>query len=157
MISKAVELLQNAKRKGINISLDKGELQLKFPKGTKVDAELLQQIKDNKIIITDFLNNNSWKSKKVEAFENELRPFDRNEITDIPLSFSQERLWFIDQLEGTVKYHLPSVLRLSGNLNIDALRFALQTIVNRHEVLRSVFYEREGHGYQNVLARIHGG
>jgi hypothetical protein len=153
MISKAVELLQNAKRKGINISLDKGELQLKFPKGTKVDAELLQQIKDNKIIITDFLNNNSWKSKKVEAFENELRPFDRNEITDIPLSFSQERLWFIDQLEGTVKYHLPSVLRLSGNLNIDALRFAFQTIVNRHEVLRSVFYEREGHGYQNVLAQ----
>ncbi|HEX8460361.1 MAG TPA: amino acid adenylation domain-containing protein, partial [Segetibacter sp.] len=153
MISKAVEVLQNAKRQGINISLDKGELQLKFSKGTKINADLLQQIKDNKIIITDFLNNNNWKSKKVEDFENELRPFDRAEITDIPLSFSQERLWFIHQLEGTVKYHLPSVLRLNGDLNIDALHFAFQTIVNRHEVLRSVFYEREGHGYQRVLAK----
>src|SRR5260221_2178558 len=40
----------------------------------------------------------------------------------IPLSFSQERLWFIDRLEGSVKYNVPSVLRLKGNLNHETLQ-----------------------------------
>jgi acyl carrier protein len=68
----------------------------------------------------------------------------------IPLSFSQERLWFIDRLEGTVQYHIPAVLRLKGSLNIDAINLALQTIVNRHEVLRTVFIEDEGNVYQQI-------
>ena len=53
----------------------------------------------------------------------------------IPLSFSQERLWFIDKLEGSIQYHIPAVLRLKGKLNKDALEYALQQIVNRHEVV----------------------
>ena len=69
---------------------------------------------------------------------------------DIPLSFSQERLWFIDQLEGSVQYHLPSVLRLNGNLNREALAQAIQNIIDRHEVLRTVILEKEGQGYQYV-------
>jgi acyl carrier protein len=68
----------------------------------------------------------------------------------IPLSFSQERLWFIDRLEGTVQYHVPAVLRLKGSLNIDAINLALQTIVNRHKVLRTVFIEDEGNVYQQI-------
>ena len=52
----------------------------------------------------------------------------------IPLSFSQERLWFIDKLEGSVHYHVPTVLRLEGNLNREALEHSIQTIVDRHEV-----------------------
>ena len=71
----------------------------------------------------------------------------------IPLSFSQERLWFIDQLEGSVQYHLPAVFRLSGNLNIQALRATLQSIVNRHEVLRTVFRHEEGQAYQFIKER----
>jgi amino acid adenylation domain-containing protein len=62
----------------------------------------------------------------------------------IPLSFSQERLWFIDRLEGSTQYHLPAVLRLKGELNKAALEYALQQVVNRHEVLRTVYVEQEG-------------
>jgi hypothetical protein len=51
----------------------------------------------------------------------------------IPLSFSQERIWFIDQLGGSRQYHVPAVLRLTGNLNKAALEFALQNTVRRHE------------------------
>ncbi|KIO77620.1 hypothetical protein TH53_08200 [Pedobacter lusitanus] len=69
----------------------------------------------------------------------------------IPLSFSQERLWFIDQLEGSVHYHMPSVLKLKGKLNKDALQYALQSIVKRHEVLRSVIKSREGVPYQEIM------
>ncbi|MCB0729106.1 MAG: AMP-binding protein, partial [Ignavibacteriae bacterium] len=68
----------------------------------------------------------------------------------IPLSYSQERLWFIDQLEGSVQYHVPAVLRLKGKLNIEALTRSLQTIINRHEVLRSVILQEDGAGYQVV-------
>ena len=68
----------------------------------------------------------------------------------IPLSFSQERLWFIDRLEGSVQYHVPAVLMLSGKPDINALNYALQTIIERHEVLRTVFNELDGHVYQSV-------
>ncbi|WP_324672444.1 non-ribosomal peptide synthetase [Hymenobacter sp. GOD-10R] len=70
----------------------------------------------------------------------------------IPLSFSQERLWFIDQLEGSVQYHVPIVLRLRGKLNLSALSAALFGILQRHEVLRTVLREQDGQAYQQVLA-----
>jgi len=69
----------------------------------------------------------------------------------IPLSFHQERLWFIHRLEGSAHYHIPWVLRLQGDLNVAALEFALRELVNRHEVLRTVIREQEGIGYQHVL------
>ncbi|MEZ2339475.1 condensation domain-containing protein, partial [Mucilaginibacter sp. RCC_168] len=69
----------------------------------------------------------------------------------IPLSFSQERLWFIDALEGSLQYHLPFVLRLKGELDTLVLEKALRTIVNRHEVLRTVIAEEDGMAYQRIL------
>ncbi|MEO7768670.1 MAG: condensation domain-containing protein, partial [Ferruginibacter sp.] len=69
---------------------------------------------------------------------------------NIPLSFNQERIWFIDRLEGSVQYHIPAVLRLNGKLNKDALAYAFTQIVNRHEVLRTVILENAGIGYQFI-------
>ena len=69
----------------------------------------------------------------------------------IPLSFSQERLWFIDNLEGSVQYHIPAVLRLKGELNQEALQNTLQAIIGRHEVLRTVIGEHNGQGYQQIM------
>ncbi|HEY0053891.1 MAG TPA: amino acid adenylation domain-containing protein [Pedobacter sp.] len=68
----------------------------------------------------------------------------------IPLSFSQERLWFIDRLEGSLQYHVPAVLRLTGKLNIEALNNSFQQIVNRHEALRTVILEQDGKPYQLI-------
>ncbi|MEO8849447.1 MAG: amino acid adenylation domain-containing protein, partial [Casimicrobiaceae bacterium] len=51
----------------------------------------------------------------------------------IPLSFSQERLWFIDKLEGSVQYHISQVFRLQGDLDKNALEKTFQQIVDRHE------------------------
>ncbi|MFY0256430.1 amino acid adenylation domain-containing protein, partial [Chitinophaga sp. 30R24] len=67
-----------------------------------------------------------------------------------PLSFSQERLWFIDQLQGSTHYHIPALLRLKGALNKAALKYALDTIIARHEVLRTVFREEGGIAYQQI-------
>src|SRR5258708_2627966 len=57
-----------------------------------------------------------------------------------PLSFAQQRLWFLEQiLEGRPVYHVPLILRLEGSLDCSALERALQEIVQRHEVLRTTF------------------
>ena len=57
-----------------------------------------------------------------------------------PLSFSQQRLWFLDQLQpGTSLYNITSVLRLRGNLQISALEYSFNELVRRHEVLRTTF------------------
>ncbi|MFB6456885.1 amino acid adenylation domain-containing protein [Chitinophaga sp. Hz27] len=69
----------------------------------------------------------------------------------IPLSFSQERLWFIDRLQGSLPYHLSFLLKLTGKVDVKALQYALQQIVNRHEVLRTAIIESEGKGYQEVM------
>ena len=69
----------------------------------------------------------------------------------IPLSFNQERLWFIDRLEGSVQYHVPAVIRLNGKLDLAALEYTLKCIVNRHEVLRSALREQDGRPYQYVM------
>ncbi|MGZ5135156.1 MAG: amino acid adenylation domain-containing protein, partial [Flavitalea sp.] len=68
----------------------------------------------------------------------------------IPLSFSQERLWFIDRLEGSIQYQLPAVLKLNGDLDRQALEFSLQSVVNRHESLRTVIREYDGEPYQFI-------
>ncbi|MEO7584343.1 MAG: amino acid adenylation domain-containing protein, partial [Ferruginibacter sp.] len=69
----------------------------------------------------------------------------------IPLSYSQERLWFIDQLEGSVQYHIPAIFRLTGKLNEEGLAHAFQTVVDRYESLRSVMVTDEDNAYQKVM------
>ncbi|MFL5383051.1 MAG: amino acid adenylation domain-containing protein, partial [Longimicrobiaceae bacterium] len=78
-------------------------------------------------------------------------PVDRT--GDLPLSFAQERLWFIDRMEpGSGVYVMGSVYRLSGGLDVPALARALAEIVRRHESLRTIFPEADGVPVQRVLA-----
>lgn len=69
-----------------------------------------------------------------------------------PLSFGQERLWFIHQLEGSVQYHIPEAIRIRGDLRREALSSALREIVRRHEVLRTVIKEENEVVWQETLA-----
>ncbi|MCV7173754.1 amino acid adenylation domain-containing protein, partial [Mycobacterium manitobense] len=70
----------------------------------------------------------------------------------IPLSYAQNRLWFLDQLQGpSAVYNMAVALRLSGTLDTEALRVALADVVDRHESLRTVFSTNEGRPQQIVL------
>jgi len=77
------------------------------------------------------------------------------ERMELPLSFAQQRLWFIDRLEGgSSHYNIPSATRVRGDLDPVALRRALRTIVERHESLRTVFREVRGEPRQVIRDNV---
>ena len=79
-----------------------------------------------------------------------LRPVPREGI--LPLSFAQERLWFLDQLEGgSTNYHLTQALRLRGPLDPATLERALAEIIGRHEALRTTCVTVDGQPHAVVL------
>ncbi|MGW4636816.1 amino acid adenylation domain-containing protein, partial [Nocardia sp. NPDC004415] len=71
----------------------------------------------------------------------------------IPLSLAQQRMWFLNRFDNaTAVNNIPLAVRLTGDLDVDALRQAVADVVERHEVLRTVYPETaEGHGVQVVL------
>ncbi|CTP83376.1 non-ribosomal peptide synthetase [Xanthomonas graminis] len=74
-------------------------------------------------------------------------------LKTLPASFAQQRLWFLARLDprGSTAYHLAGGLRLHGSLDEDALRAALDRIVERHEVLRTCLVEVHGQVRQRIL------
>ena len=71
----------------------------------------------------------------------------------LPLSFAQQRLWFLAQIQGaSAAYHIAGGLRLRGKLDRQALQQALDRIVARHEALRTTFVMRDGEAMQRIAA-----
>ena len=71
------------------------------------------------------------------------------------LSFSQQRLWFLTQLEpSSVAYNQPAAYRLTGPLRAELIERSINEIVKRHEILRTVFLEIEGQPFQVVLPEL---
>uniref|UniRef100_UPI00296F1243 non-ribosomal peptide synthetase n=1 Tax=Streptomyces pharetrae TaxID=291370 RepID=UPI00296F1243 len=70
----------------------------------------------------------------------------------VPLSYAQERMWFLNRLDdGAATYNIPLLVPLDAGLDTDALRAALGDLADRHEILRTVIAEHEGVPYQRIL------
>jgi len=84
-----------------------------------------------------------------------IRPIDRGQFEHLPLSFAQERLWFINQLEPeSAGYNVPASMRISGELNVDELDRALNLVIERHESLRTLFPSQDGQARQQILEHV---
>ncbi|MGI9290684.1 MAG: non-ribosomal peptide synthase/polyketide synthase [Gammaproteobacteria bacterium] len=127
----AVELLALLNQQGITLSVDSGNLRISAPKGSMTN-ELRDELIRHKAEIIELLQ------ADVSAAPDAITRIDRTSA--LPLSFAQERLWFLDQLEGqSTEYNIPSALRLTGKVHITALETALNQLLQRHETLRTCF------------------
>nr|WP_233434253.1 non-ribosomal peptide synthetase [Nocardia yamanashiensis] len=82
-----------------------------------------------------------------------LPPVTRQERGEIvPLSISQQRMWFLNRFDAAGGgYNMPFALRLVGSINVDALRLAVDDVIDRHETLRTLYPEQDGVARQVVL------
>ncbi len=108
--------------------------------------ELLEEIKKRKPEILTLLRQTSRENRvSAKSLLNVERP------SSIPLSYSQQRLWFLHQLDpDSSAYNLSRTLLLSGRLHVRALQRSLQDLINRHETLRTSFPIEEGHPVQAI-------
>ncbi len=148
MIKNILKLLKEANDKGVIISYENGKLLVSISGDKQIDDVFLSTLKSEKENLIKYFQNH-----ETETAVSSIKKVNRPER--IPLSFSQERLWFLDKLQGgSLEYHVPMVLRFHGVLNSGHLEKAFQDVINRHEVLRSIYLEDDdGVGYQKVLPK----
>ncbi|MDB2385717.1 amino acid adenylation domain-containing protein [Shewanella sp.] len=141
----AYDTLIEANKQGMMLWVENGALKYKasHPKKTAKLLPLLVALKPEIIALLTY--------NKVHS-EDCPQPFIYQTIqAHPPLSFAQERLWFIEQYEqGTHAYHVPRVYQLRPGASIEGIEFALNTIVSRHEILRTTLNKYEDRDEQRV-------
>ncbi|WP_250464919.1 non-ribosomal peptide synthetase [Microbulbifer litoralis] len=130
------ELLALLREHHIQLRANAGNLKVLAPAGTFTD-EFKALIREHKTALLNAL------ARDTSAETREPAPPVR-----APLSFAQKRLWFLQQLEGGSLYNIGGNFSIRGGLDVNALEQALNAIVARHEVLRTVYGEEKGEPYQ---------
>ncbi len=137
------KFLANLHQLGVHFWLDGDRLRYKAPQGV-LTPELRTAMTQRKVEILTFLQ--QLQTGETEALP--LQPVAR--AGQLPLSFAQQRLWFLDQMGSSAAYHMPLALRLRGHLDIPALAQSLSEIVRRHESLRTTFTAADGEACQVI-------
>ena len=142
---KVVEFLSYLNRLEIKLWLEEEKLKYHAPKGA-MTGEIKQEIAARKPEILAFLKQAIATSKSAELV---ISPMPRD--NKIPLSFAQQRLWFLHQLSPeSQSYNMLDALRLEGVLDIVALEKSLSELVRRHEILRTTFPTVDGEAIQQI-------
>ena len=128
------EFLSELAALDVKLRMEENRLRCNAPQGV-FTPEIRTQMSDRKAEIIKFIQ------------DSQLQVIPRSPRSDepLPLSWAQERLWFLNQLEGSsATYNMPGAIRVSGNLELNALQQALSEIVRRHEILRTSFQNVNG-------------
>ncbi|MEG3904100.1 amino acid adenylation domain-containing protein [Microcoleus sp. B4-C5] len=145
-----VEFLSYLRSLDINIFVEGERLRCNAPEGI-ITPELRAEISHKKAEIISFLKaanrTSSLTSTPIVSMGRE---------GNIPLSFAQQRLWFLDQLvPNNPFYNVPAALRLTGTLNFSALQQTFNEIVRRHEALRTNLAVVSNQPFQRIAAAFH--
>jgi len=136
-----IEFLRN---KDINISVNGDRLRINGP-ASALTPEIKSRLAEQKSELITWLNN----EPEGEITSTAIKHVSRDE--DLPLSFSQQRLWILDKFDpGNPVYNIAEMLSLHGSLDITALQKSLSGVVRRHEILRTTFIEKNGQPVQVI-------
>lgn len=144
-----ISLISEAKKQGVDILVENEKLVMRMPKGYQVPQMLLNELKLRKEELWHVMQSGLIPSKEVStAAVPKIKAGATKERG--PLSSAQKRLWFINRMEQGVNYHIPVVMEVKGELDIDALENAFKKLLHRHEILRTTYLEVEGMPFQTV-------
>ncbi|MBT9332218.1 non-ribosomal peptide synthetase [Paracidobacterium acidisoli] len=137
-----LEFLSELRVAGVMLSLEGESLKCSAPKGV-LTAELCEELTGRKQEILSFLRISREAARSGSAG---IPRVDRTRA--LPLSFSQQRLWFLHQLDAeNPAYNMAAALQLTGPLHEAVLEDSLSGIVRRHEALRTCFAQKDGVPY----------
>jgi amino acid adenylation domain-containing protein len=147
MNTSTLELLRDLRRQQVRLWAEGEQLRCEAPKDA-LTPSLVEQLRRHKAEILALL-------QQVNApGETQRIPTVPRAEGGVPLSFAQERLWFLDQRGAGAAYNVPLVLRLNGQLDQAALARSLDAIVARHESLRTLITAVGGEGRQRVQPAV---
>lgn len=132
-LSNALDLISALKKQQITLFLSDGQLKFTAPKGA-MTPELIEQLRALKPDLIAILEQNERSRLLLEGSI----PVTGSEVDGYPLTYAQQRFWFLDQLAGgnsPIYNMLPIVFEARGSLKLDMLKAAFREIVERHEVL----------------------
>ncbi len=137
------EVMEELRRRDIRLYVENGQLRCRAPSGA-LDAELRSAIDMHKKDLRAFLCSSERKAPMIG-------PVPRDGV--LPLSFGQERLWFLDRLEpGSAAYNVPLAVEIEGELDVVSLERSFNEIIRRHEILRTTYEEHAGRPVQRIGA-----
>ena len=130
-----IEYLKRLGKNGIQISVANNDLDVKAAKGIITPA-IIQELKHYKTEIVNYLTG-------IRIEKNNITPI-KNLTGNYPISNAQRRLWVLSQFEGgSVSYNTPSSATLEKNIDIESFKRAIDSVIERHEILRTIFKEDE--------------
>ncbi len=142
-----IEFIIECKQNGSMLWVEANSIKLFVPDDFEGFDAFIDKVREFKPEILECLNANNIFSK--DDFLN--KTIFKHNANRTALSFAQERLWFIEQYEqGTNAYHIPAIFELAADTDVAGIKYALQQVVARHEVLRSTIEQADDreHGIQ---------
>ena len=144
-----LELLEELRKLDIRLWAEGDQLKFSAPKGVMTPA-LREQVSRLKTELLELVRLSQAPSPTLLL---PIEPVSREQA--IPVSFAQQRFWFLDHYETeSSTYNISAPLRLSGKLHREALERSIQVMIDRHESFRTTFQEHEGHGVQVIAPAL---
>lgn len=125
-------LLTELIRNNVKLSVQEDKLLCQFPE-SGIHSDLLDLLKTHKEAIKELIKGTKRPGRKPSIIKRQ------NDDESRQLSYAQQRLWTLDQIEGSAHYNISNALLLKGNLDTDLFQRAFNTILERHEILRTTY------------------